>query len=284
MEQRVLAEVINDSPLPKPLPQSHTTPKGLTRLGLTPTPGQDTPRFLHFPAPPPTGSLPLLQQTPLPPSLAAFPLPLPSPSAFRPLSPPNLAGFWGSSYCPAPLAPPLLAPAGSTPWGPLGIGLQQLPPSLTLPSTLGQRSPPPSSYARPPSSRCTTPFQGCTLSPFLPPPLFLPPPTPALPVSAALPPLACPSPLLPHSGFFSFFPLLGSPLPHNHPPLCFPPSCSSPSPSAAPASLPPLPTLLAPAPLPSPPRPQPCSSPPPPDLLPSFQSHAPHPRGIQANL
>lgn len=141
---RVLAEVINDSPLPKPLPQSHTTPIGLTRLGHPHTRPGHSPIFAlpcsssnRFSAPPSADSPP--------PSLAAFSLPLPSPSAFRPLSPPNLAGFWGSSYCPAPLAPPLRAPAGSTPWGPLGIGPQQLPPSLTLPSTLGQRSPPPSS-------------------------------------------------------------------------------------------------------------------------------------------
>lgn len=117
MEQRVLAEVINDSPLPKPLPQSHTTPKGLTRLGLTPTPGQDTPRFLHFPAPPPTGSLPLLQQTPLPPLPGSLPSAPPLSLSLPPSLPTKSGRLLGLLLLPRPLGS---SPARTRRVNPLG--------------------------------------------------------------------------------------------------------------------------------------------------------------------
>lgn len=152
------------------------------------------------------------------------------------------------------------------------------------PSSLGQRSPPPSSGARPPSSPHATPSRGCSLPPFLPPPLFLPPPTPALPFSAALPhPLAPPLSSPTRVSFPSFLssvpspsPTPSSPLLLSLPLLSFPPQRPPPPfPLCLPCKLGlrfsplPVPSLVLPLPL----------------LVRSLasRSHAPHLGGIQAN-
>lgn len=72
-----------------------------------------------------------------------------------------------------PLAPPLWLlpyahPSGQPPGAPLESALSSHGLSRpSSPSSLGQRSPPPSSGARPPSSPHATPSRGCSLPPFL---------------------------------------------------------------------------------------------------------------------